>query len=172
MVVAARRLTDGLAAVRDAFDDVLLLRASNRQEHQLLALSGERFDPDLPPGGGWWHGERIQVFAPGARALVDVSPPPPDVPIGSVPVAVLTNRARAVRSRLEALGVAVSSVQEAVAGGPTDAVVGTVLEWSSSRGCSRRCGETGPSSSTSRRARRAWCSERWGRLRSARETGC
>ncbi|WKK71666.1 FtsK/SpoIIIE domain-containing protein [Rathayibacter oskolensis] len=39
-------------------------------------------------------------------------------------------------------------------------------------GCSRRCGETGPSSSTSRRARRAWCSERWGRLRSARETGC
>ncbi|QHC67063.1 hypothetical protein GSU68_11155 [Rathayibacter sp. VKM Ac-2759] len=134
VVVAARRLTDGLAAVRDAFDDVLLLRASNRQEHQLLALSGERFDPDLPPGGGWWHGERIQVFAPGARALVDVSPPPPDVPIGSVPVAVLTNRARAVRSRLEALGVAVSSVQEAVAGGPTDAVVGTVLEWSSSRG--------------------------------------
>ncbi|KQQ00891.1 MULTISPECIES: FtsK/SpoIIIE domain-containing protein [unclassified Rathayibacter] len=133
VIVAARRPTDGLAALRDAFDDVLLLRASNRQEHQLLALAGERFDADLPPGGGWWHGERIQIFASAEAPPRLAAPPPPPVRVGGARVAVLSNRARAVRSRLAALGVIVSSVEEALADGSGDAVVGTVLEWSSAR---------------------------------------
>ncbi|MWV50385.1 hypothetical protein GRS96_14015 [Rathayibacter sp. VKM Ac-2803] len=134
VVAAARRPTDGLAALRDAFDDVLLLRASNRQEHQLLALAGEVFDPELPPGGGWWHGERIQVFAPAENASDVASSTPPEVSFARGPVAVLTNRARAVRSRLEALGVAVSSTEEALAAEtPRGAVIGSVLEWSSAR---------------------------------------
>ncbi|TDX78370.1 S-DNA-T family DNA segregation ATPase FtsK/SpoIIIE [Rathayibacter sp. PhB151] len=138
IVATARRATDGLAGLRDAFDDVLLLRAAHRQEHQLLALHGEPYRGDLPPGGGWWRGERIQVFAP------PPSPPSPSgrrpaavpvVPRGEEPFVVLTNRAGALRARLTAVGVPALPVPAVADGLPPAgaAILGSVAEWSVAR---------------------------------------
>ncbi|SMH34857.1 DNA segregation ATPase FtsK/SpoIIIE, S-DNA-T family [Rathayibacter oskolensis] len=136
LVLTARRPTDGLAALRDAVDDVLLLRAASRQEHQLLAVAGEPYVAALPPGGGWWRGERLQVFLPGDEANVDGPTAVRQVPLGAAPVAVLTNRSAAVRARLAAVGVASMSVEAALTADPLaegTAVLGSVLEWSSAR---------------------------------------
>ncbi|QHC59295.1 FtsK/SpoIIIE domain-containing protein [Rathayibacter sp. VKM Ac-2760] len=146
LVVTARRVTDGLAALRDSFDDVLLLRAAHRQEHQLLALHGEPFHADLPPGGGWWRGERMQVFAappsPPERPRIAV----PVVPMGREPFVVLTERAANLRPSLEAAGVPVRSVADASGGSlpPGAAVLGSVGEWSAARALLARMRTTAP----------------------------
>ncbi|NQX14691.1 FtsK/SpoIIIE domain-containing protein [Rathayibacter sp. VKM Ac-2857] len=135
IVVTARRVTDGLAALRDAFDDVLLLRAAHRQEHQLLALHGEPYRGDLPPGGGWWRGERLQVFAPPPSAPVRPRATVPVVPTGAQPFAVLTNRPGALRARLASARIPAVLVGD-VAGTvhePGVAILGTVVEWSAAR---------------------------------------
>jgi S-DNA-T family DNA segregation ATPase FtsK/SpoIIIE len=135
IVVTARRTTDGVAALRDAFDDVLLLRAASRQEHQLLAVDGEPYRGDLPPGGGWWRGERLQVFEhPPVRPRA-VRASVLTVPVGEQPVAVLTHRAGRLRSGLSALTPVVLDIAEARATEPTGAavVLGSVAEWSQAR---------------------------------------
>ncbi|NRG39774.1 hypothetical protein HRK28_02465 [Rathayibacter sp. VKM Ac-2835] len=136
IVVTARRVTDGLAALRDAFDDVLLLRAAHRQEHQLLALHGEPYRGDLPAGGGWWRGERIQVFAPPPSPPARRRAAVPVVPTGERPFAVLTNRAKALRARLADARIPAVLVGEAadVPPPPGAAILGTVVEWSAARG--------------------------------------
>ncbi|NQX03940.1 hypothetical protein HQQ82_03905 [Rathayibacter sp. VKM Ac-2856] len=134
IVASARRVTDGLAGVRDAFDDVLLLRAAHRQEHQLLALHGEPYRADLPAGAGWWRGERIQLFGPPPPAPSHRRSGVPVVPTGEAPFAVLTHRVAALRARLAASGVpAVPLAQAEDACPPGAAVLGSVLEWSSAR---------------------------------------
>lgn len=138
LVVSARRVTDGLAPLRDSFDAVLLLRAANRQEHQLLALDGEPFHADLPPGGGWWRGERLQVFASTSpRSSASVRSVVSPVPLGGPPMAVLSNRGSVVGRRLTDLGAAVVRPGDVGAGGvpaPGSVVVGSVTDWSSTRG--------------------------------------
>lgn len=135
VVVSARRLSDGLATLRDAFDDVLLLRASNRQEHQLVALDGEPFRSDLPPGGGWWHGDRIQVFAPGPAAPRESGAVSAVVPIASAPLAVLTNRVETLRSRLREAGLPALALAD-LAGAPAEGalLLGSVTDWTPRRG--------------------------------------
>jgi S-DNA-T family DNA segregation ATPase FtsK/SpoIIIE len=136
IVVSARRTTDGIAALRDGVDDVLLLRAASRQDHQLLAVDGEPFRAELPPGGGWWHGDRLQVFECSRPALARERRLPPPLPVGAARVAILTNSARALRTLLDGTAP-VLSVEEALAadGGERSSVIlGTVAEWATARG--------------------------------------
>lgn len=146
LVASARRVTDGLAALRDGFDDVLLLRAAHRQEHQLLALHGEPYRGDLPAGGGWWRGERLQVYEPPPAPAVRRGRAVPVVPGGAQPYAVLTDRRAALLARITAAGtpaLALADVSDA-SPPPGAAVLGSVVEWSAWRALLGRLREGAP----------------------------
>ncbi|MCM6761111.1 FtsK/SpoIIIE domain-containing protein [Rathayibacter sp. ZW T2_19] len=145
IVLSARRTTDGIAALREGVDDVLLLRTASRQEHQLLAGDGEPYRPELPPGGGWWRGERIQVFAPSTPPAARLRRRPEAVRLDAVPMVVVTNASGAVRKRMEAW-CAISSVPEALAldgALPEGMVVGTAADWAPARALLARARRTG-----------------------------
>ena len=61
VVLTAQRLSAQLQQLSALCDHRLLLRMPTRQEHVIAGGSSETFDPDLPPGGGWWRGDRVQL---------------------------------------------------------------------------------------------------------------
>ncbi|MCU1571624.1 MAG: hypothetical protein JWR33_2365 [Naasia sp.] len=60
LAATSRSPAPPLRSLRPAFARTLLLRL-DRDEHALLASRGERHDPELRPGGGWWDGLRLQA---------------------------------------------------------------------------------------------------------------
>ncbi|WP_108250507.1 FtsK/SpoIIIE domain-containing protein [Planctomonas deserti] len=90
LVLTAQRLSGAIAPLAALAGRVLLLRAASRQEHVLAGGDAQRYDPDLPPGGGWWQGHRAQV----AR----VPPVPPAEPEAPRRVRLRPGRAYAVVS--------------------------------------------------------------------------
>ena len=66
-------LTGPARSLPAAFPVRVLLRTS-REDHTLLGGDPSAFDAALPPGGGWWRGDRLQIARP-RRPLPDpVSP--------------------------------------------------------------------------------------------------
>lgn len=61
LVITARRLGSGLQQIASLCDSRLVLGLPNRQEHVLAGGDGQDFDPELQPGGGYWHGDRVQL---------------------------------------------------------------------------------------------------------------
>ncbi|MFC5501213.1 FtsK/SpoIIIE domain-containing protein [Lysinimonas soli] len=103
----AQRLSGGVQRLAGLFDERILLRQSNRDEHVLAGGDGHSFDPRMPPGAGRWRGADIQV-AIGAAALP--APSGPRIPIvraSAAPLAVVAARPREVGRRLESAGIRV-----------------------------------------------------------------
>ena len=68
VVASVTRVTPALSALAVLFDARLLLRMASRQDHLLAHGRGGDHDERMPPGGGWWKGERVQVIR---HALLD-----------------------------------------------------------------------------------------------------
>lgn len=64
-VLAAQRVSSTLSGIAALCETRLLLRLPGRQDHVLLGGRGEQYDDRMPPGGGVWLGNRVQVgFVP------------------------------------------------------------------------------------------------------------
>lgn len=87
-------------------DSRLLLRMPSKQEHVLAGGSSELFDPALPPGGGYYRGERVQLVRPVAAAHEKPATSVPWIPRG--PALVVSPRPRAFAARLTDPGVEVT----------------------------------------------------------------
>ena len=98
VVLTAQRLGASLQQLSALCDNRLLLRMPTKQEHVIAGGSSETFDPDLPPGAGWWRGYRVQLV------LVHASPPavaPPSEPWSPAgPAIAVTPRPQALAARL------------------------------------------------------------------------
>ena len=98
VVLTAQRLGASLQQLSALCDHRLLLRMPTRQEHVIAGGSTETFDPDLPPGAGWWRGDRVQlVLAP----PIEFAAPPTSVPWTPVGKALAVSpRPQALAARL------------------------------------------------------------------------
>ncbi|NQX27969.1 hypothetical protein HQQ81_11520 [Microbacteriaceae bacterium VKM Ac-2854] len=136
VVASAQRLADGLAGLQPLFGRALVLRMSSRQEHQLAGVDGP-FDPSLPPGGGLWRGERIQVYraSPQTKDLRNAAAVPlAALPFGRAPIAVVASRSAATADRLRAAGALLEEVTVPESErAPTAALCGTVDQWHAAR---------------------------------------
>ena len=92
MAFSTRGLPPSLGAVLAACEERLVLRLPNRHEHAAAGGEVRQFDPRLPPGGGHWHGARVQVGwtdpppRSSASAPDALRPPVFDLPAGVVAV--------------------------------------------------------------------------------------
>lgn len=98
---AVRGRVQGLAALCES---TLVLRMRDRQEHVLAGGVPAQFSEGLSAGGGFWRGNRVQVYRtqPLEAQEADESSPL-EFPRGSV-LAVVSPHSAALRVRLEALG--------------------------------------------------------------------
>ena len=103
VVLTAQRLGASLQQLSALCDHRLLLRMPTRQEHVIAGGSSETFDPTLPPGAGWWLGDRVQlVLAAEAAAAA----PTTSVPLHSRrPGLAVSPRPQALAARLAAAGL-------------------------------------------------------------------
>ena len=85
LVVTAQRLTGQLQTLPALCQNRLVLRLPSVHEHQAAGEPAPSFDPALPPGGGRWRGERIQLVH--AEAHRDTVPPPAPSVLGSAAAA-------------------------------------------------------------------------------------
>lgn len=103
-VITASALKARVQAVAALCSSTLVLRMRDRQEHVLVGGEAAEFSPQLPPGGGFWRGHRVQVCfsvpVPHAEAS-EVSPI--ESSLADITV-VISARPEALRSRLEPLG--------------------------------------------------------------------
>jgi S-DNA-T family DNA segregation ATPase FtsK/SpoIIIE len=80
LVITARRLGSSVQPIAVLCDSRLLLRLPNKQEHVAAGGEAAEFDARLGAGGGYWHGNRVQMGIPALRSLgtrsVDTSPQP------------------------------------------------------------------------------------------------
>jgi S-DNA-T family DNA segregation ATPase FtsK/SpoIIIE len=126
VVMAAKRVTADLQPLAPLMPSRLLLRHASKQDWVIAGGDGADFAASLPPGGGLWHGHRVQVVA--ARL-----PAPTQAParMGAVdpdrPLAVVTTRPAPV---LRGLPAAVPLAEADLAALPP-VTVGDVEEWQS-----------------------------------------
>lgn len=66
-------LTGPARSVPAAFPVRVLLRTS-REDHALLGGDSSTFDATLPPGAGWWRGDRLQIARPRRHHREPVAP--------------------------------------------------------------------------------------------------
>lgn len=64
LVLTVQRIAGPLHGLAALCASTLRLRMPTRAEYVAAGGDGARFDSQLPPGGGHWRGDRIQVFAP------------------------------------------------------------------------------------------------------------
>jgi S-DNA-T family DNA segregation ATPase FtsK/SpoIIIE len=155
LVIAVQRPSPALGQVLALCDSRLLLRQATKADHLIAGGAGDQYDAELPPGGGFWRGDRVQVAVPspgaGARdgstgASPDESPVvvrPEDSPLLVVSrrPAALCARLRADRpeSTVIALAVAGTDPRELLVGSelvvgtgtPAVTIVGDPTEWQS-----------------------------------------
>lgn len=106
VVLTAQRLGASLQQLSALCDHRLLLRMPTRQEHVIAGGSSDSFDPDLPPGAGWWRGDRVQlVLAPAGDPVVR-PPSEPWSPAG--PTIAVTPRPQALAARLASSDIEVA----------------------------------------------------------------
>ena len=137
LAVSAQRLGAPLQQLASLCDSRLLLRMPSRQDHLLAGGSAAGFDPDLPAGGGYWRGARVQVglaiplSAPASPSQTPLQSPPPRptvptsipfVPLG--PVLAVSARPSALVARLRARGLDAVEVGPPGTGDPLELAVG------------------------------------------------
>ena len=136
VVIAGHRFTGALNGLVGLCDSRLLMRMSSRQDHLLAHGVGDDYDERLPPGGGWWKGDRVQV----------VTWPPPSNPVRepavdrvtlrtlqSAVLAVVTSAVTAAMSAMHATHDVVDLREQGTARSSIDLVTG-----SAPRGTPRR----------------------------------
>jgi S-DNA-T family DNA segregation ATPase FtsK/SpoIIIE len=92
-VVSVQRVSNGLQLLQTLCPNRLLLRTSNREEYLAAGGRSERFEQSLPPGGGLWQNQRIQLLHPaeeGEGAGVPEPVPLPEAPTTAVSTEVPT----------------------------------------------------------------------------------
>jgi S-DNA-T family DNA segregation ATPase FtsK/SpoIIIE len=67
VLLAAKRITADLQSVAALVPERLLLRHASKQEWVLAGGEGTTFTASLPPGGGLWRGDRVQVVLAAPR---------------------------------------------------------------------------------------------------------
>ncbi|MHB1235295.1 MAG: FtsK/SpoIIIE domain-containing protein, partial [Microbacteriaceae bacterium] len=61
VVAAVKGVPGSLHTLAALCDSRLILRLPSRQEHLMAGGNAADYSSDLPPGGGYWHGRRIQA---------------------------------------------------------------------------------------------------------------
>jgi len=70
VVASAQRITPAIHALAELMPHTLRLRFGSRQEFMLSGGSSADYNPALPPGGGLWKSERVQVaLGEGLRSM-------------------------------------------------------------------------------------------------------
>ncbi len=118
-VVGARRVTAELQSLAALVPGRLMLRHASRQDWVLAGGESSGFIPSLPPGGGVWRGDRVQVVAADPSEERDHKPLIGDLTPGRA-LAVVTTRAGT-----RALDVDPATIR------PGMTVVGDVDDWQS-----------------------------------------
>jgi S-DNA-T family DNA segregation ATPase FtsK/SpoIIIE len=131
LVAAAQRLTAHVQQLAPLLPARLLLRQPNRQELVLAGGDGDAFTPALPPGGGLWFGDRVQVSR--VEPPVRTSPSPRQATLRAAPLAIVTPRVAALSAAAMAAGLTVVDLALADPSflSPTTAVIGDIDEWQS-----------------------------------------
>ncbi|NQX11434.1 hypothetical protein HQQ80_07345 [Microbacteriaceae bacterium VKM Ac-2855] len=146
VVATAQRLGDGLSALMPLFGRCLALRLSSRQEHQLLGVDAP-FEARLPPGAGWWGGERLQLFAPARIDRADAAPSRTarrklsSIDRGSGPLAIVSSRPRVTRDLVRSVGWTPSelpTIRGALPPDATEVLLGSVEDWQMHRSAFER----------------------------------
>lgn len=101
--VSVARIGSTTSAVAALCESRLVLRMSDRHDHQLAGADPSRFTPHLPPGRGWWRGDLVQV-AHVERSLEPSAPPTsaPPVPLERRSMLVVSTRPVQLRDALAA----------------------------------------------------------------------
>jgi S-DNA-T family DNA segregation ATPase FtsK/SpoIIIE len=100
-VLTVQRLSGALHSLAALCASTLILRTTSLQEHVIAGGSADTFDPGLPPGGGIWSGDRVQVVqvpAPAESAEEDASVV--DVTLKDLPPIVVSTRPRQLAAAL------------------------------------------------------------------------
>jgi S-DNA-T family DNA segregation ATPase FtsK/SpoIIIE len=109
VVLTAQRVSGAMHALAALCGSVLLLRMPSRQEHLLAGGDPDSWTPGLPPGGGVWRGDRVQVVLPEGQgdAVADTAGDRPDehplVLHGCGPLVVVAARPREFAERVREL---------------------------------------------------------------------
>ncbi len=102
VVASVQRADAAVHRVLSLCDSRLVLRMTSRQEHTLVGGVADHFDEAMPPGGGYWRGDRVQVFlepaAPPGRASSTPAVDLADFPL----VAIVSSSPNATIGRLSA----------------------------------------------------------------------
>lgn len=135
LILAAQRLTSDLQTLAGLAPARLLLRQPGKQDFLLAGGESAHYRPGLPPGGGVWHGERVQV------AVLDPIPVSSNQPVVGMldprrSVAIVTTRSARSRDLFGAAGYEVRDLAEPgdLAQREADApvaVIGEVEDWQS-----------------------------------------
>ncbi len=104
LVLTAGAMRGRLQSIAALCESTLLLRLPSKQDHVLAGGSLLDYLPGLPPGGGTWRGHRVQVTFAGALPEPEARPVEELAIQAGNPLAVISSRPSAIRSRLERLG--------------------------------------------------------------------
>lgn len=127
--IAAQRLTADLQPLSALMPSRLYLAHSSRQEIVLAGGEAADFRTGLPPGGGSWRGDRVQVVA---VTVPSTDEPPRVAELGDGPIALVTHRPSLALERLGGRGVPLGDAADPVAAATGDAViVADPEEWQS-----------------------------------------
>jgi S-DNA-T family DNA segregation ATPase FtsK/SpoIIIE len=139
LVLAAQRITAELQPIAALVPERLFLRHASRHEFVLAGGEGRHYLDGLPPGGGLWRGDRVQVVAAPVPAHQPVAARVAD-PDARRPLAVATTRAAPLVHGLERAGFTVVELGGSTAdprqlvissGERRMALVGDIDEWQS-----------------------------------------
>jgi len=127
-VVATQQLPIALHSLTALCRSRLLLRLPSRQDHLLAGGRGDQYDERMPPGGGVWESNRVQV-----GHLPPRQPPPAQVPPTldlrpGATTAVVSSSPRDFATRVKGgRGIRIVDVGTADTGQRPDASVRTIL---------------------------------------------
>jgi len=129
LVITVQRPSPVLGPVLALCDSRLLLRQSTKADHLIAGGVGDQFDAELPPGGGCWRGDRVQVAVPAGdvRPREDSAAAAPAVAVhpGDSALLVVSRRPAALAARLRTEHPETTVIELSAAGAdPRELVIG------------------------------------------------